>query len=272
MMLQQHINDVENLLIQTSQIPANAGHTLHRGTPREAFIRKFLQSHLTELIGFGTGEIIDSNSQPRQQRNQIDIVLYKKNFPKLDFGGGISGFLAESVAATIEVKSLLTQQELNSAFDSIRNTKALQRNIETSFMTGYQAPGILSVVIAYAGPVNMSTVQGWIAQYVSNNNIQYPSMPPTSNDRISVQSPLADLIIVLGKGFIQFDNSPISFIDDTVRKATPTAKWFVSDNGNGNLLMLFSQMTVVLSGLTANWLNIIPYLTNFRQNKTQFVP
>jgi hypothetical protein len=57
-----------------------------------------------------------------------------------------------------------------------------------------------------------------------------------------------------------------------VRKANPTAKWFVSDNGNGNLLMLFSQMTVALSGVTANWLNISPYLTNFRQNKTQFVP
>jgi hypothetical protein len=103
MLLQQHINDVETHLLQTSRIPANAGHTLHRGTPREAFIRQFLQSHLTELIGFGTGEIIDSNSQPRQQRNQIDILLYKKNYPKLDFGGGISGFLAESVASTIEV-------------------------------------------------------------------------------------------------------------------------------------------------------------------------
>jgi hypothetical protein len=272
MMLQQHINDVEALLLQTSRIPANAGHTLHRGTPREAFIRQFLESHLTELIGFGSGEIIDCNSQPRQQRNQIDIVLYKKNYPKLDFGGGISGFLAESVAATIEVKSLLTQQELETAFNSIRNTKALQRNIETSFMTGYQAPGILSVVIAYDGPANMSTVQGWITQYVSNNNIQYPDMPPTLAERVRSQSPLADLIIVLGKGFIQFDNSPISFIQDSTRQTSPTAKWFVSDNINGNLLMLFSQMTVALSGVSANWLDIIPYLTNFRQNNNSFVP
>jgi hypothetical protein len=270
MMLQQHINEVETLLLQTSRIPANAGHTLHRGTPREAFIRQFLQSHLTELIGFGTGEIIDSNSQPRQQRNQIDILLYKKNYPKLDFGGGISGFLAESVATTIEVKSLLTQQELNNAFDSIRNTKALQRNIQTSFTTGYQAPGILSVIVAYDGPVNMSTVHGWITQYVANNNIQYPAMPPTLAARVNVQSPLAELIIVFGKGFIQFDNSPVSFITDVNRQQNPTAKWLVSDQANGNLLLLFSQMTVALSGVSASWLNINPYLAGFVVGNAQF--
>jgi len=272
MMLQQHINDSENLLLATSQIPANAGHMLHRGTPRETFIRQFLESHLTELIGFGTGEIIDSNSQPRQLRNQNDIVLYKKNYPKLDFGGGISGFLAESVAATIEVKSLLTQVELNNAFDSIRNTKALQRNIETAMTTGYQAPGILSIIVAYDGPASMSTIQGWITQYVANNNVQYPAMNPTAAERAQIQSPLADIIVVLGKGFIQFDNSPITFIKDPARQAYPQAKWLVSDNGNGNLLMLFSQMTVALSGVSASWLNIIPYLTNFRLNNTQFVP
>jgi hypothetical protein len=271
-MLQQHINHVESLLLQTSKIPANAGHTLHRGTPREAFVRNFLVSHLTELIGIGTGEIIDYNSLPRQQRNQIDIVLYKKNYPKLDFGGGISGFLAESVAATIEVKSLLTQQELNVAFDSIRKTKSLQRNIQTSFMTGYQAPGILSIIIAYDGPANMSTVHGWINQYVANNNILYPSMLPNSVDRQKNQSPLADIIVILGKGFIQFDNSPISFVNEAARQANPSAKWFISDNTNGNLLMLFSQITVALSGVSASWLDITPYLTNFKQTSTSFVP
>lgn len=227
---------------------------------------------MTELIGFGSGKIIDSNSQPRQQRNPIDIVLFKKEYTKLDFGGGINGFLAESVSATIEVKSILTQQELNTAFDSIRNTKALPRNIQTRFMTGYQAPGILSVVIAYDGPTNISIVQRWITQYVANNINQYPIMPPTSAAKNRVQSPMADLIIVLGIGFIQFDNSPISFVQDTARQATPTAKWFVADNANGNLLMLFSQMTVALSGVSASWLIIGPYLTNFIQNNSRFVP
>ena len=49
--------------------------------------------------------MIDANSQPGQKRNQIDIVIYKRDYPKLDFGGGISGFLVESVVATIEAQA-----------------------------------------------------------------------------------------------------------------------------------------------------------------------
>jgi len=41
-MLKSHMDAVETSLIHISKIPANAGHTLHRGTPREAFIKEFL--------------------------------------------------------------------------------------------------------------------------------------------------------------------------------------------------------------------------------------
>ncbi|WP_180986891.1 DUF6602 domain-containing protein [Paenibacillus polymyxa] len=262
-MLLRHINEIENTLLQISRIPANAGHTLHRGTPREAFIREFLQNHLSELIGFGTGEIIDCNSEPRQLRNQIDILLYKKNYPKLNFGGDINGFFAESVVATIEVKSLLTEQELISAFNSIRNTKSLQRNVVTSFHTGYQPPGILSIIVAYDGPANMSTIHGWINNYVNNNRVIIPLMPLTGNERNQISSPVADLIVVLGKGVIQFDNSPISFINDENRRQNPNGKWLVMDNNTGSLLMLFSQLTLALSGVSANWMDMMPYLRNF---------
>jgi hypothetical protein len=116
----------------------------------------------------------------------------------------------------------------------------------------------------------MSTVHGWITQYVANNNIQYPAMPPTLAARVDVQSPLTDLIIVFGKGFIQFDNSPVSFITDVNRQQNPNAKWLISDQANGNLLLLFSQMTVALSGVSASWLNINPYLAGFVVGNAQF--
>lgn len=91
-MLKSHMDAVENHLVSIAKIPANSGHTLHRGTPREAFIKEFLEGHLSANVAIGTGEIIDSTSLPRAQRNQYDIVIYKKNYPKLDFGGGINGF------------------------------------------------------------------------------------------------------------------------------------------------------------------------------------
>jgi hypothetical protein len=52
----------EDALIAISRIPANSGHSLHKGTPREAFIREFLESHLPENVAIGTGEIIDAKT------------------------------------------------------------------------------------------------------------------------------------------------------------------------------------------------------------------
>ena len=105
----------ENHLLSISKVPANSGHSLHKGTPREAFIREYLEGHLSSNVAIGTGEIIDANSLSGQARNQYDIVIYKRSYPKLDFGGGITGFLIESVIATIEVKSVLTQAEFGNA-------------------------------------------------------------------------------------------------------------------------------------------------------------
>jgi hypothetical protein len=128
-MLKAHMDEVENTLLATSRIPANSGHTLHRGTPREAFIRQFLESHLAQTVAIGTGEVIDALSQPREQRTQVDVVIYKRDYPKLHLGGGIDAFLAESVVAAIEVKSVLTEVDLGR---SIENARTLRLSSETS--------------------------------------------------------------------------------------------------------------------------------------------
>src|SRR3989304_6861360 len=139
-MLKSHMDAKENALVAISRVPANAGHPLHMGTPREAFIREFLQSHLPENVAIGNGEIIDAASQPNAPRNQFDIVIYKKNYPKLDFGGGISGFLIESVIATVEVKSTLAQRDMEQAIKAAHASKILTPNVITSFHTGYIPP------------------------------------------------------------------------------------------------------------------------------------
>jgi hypothetical protein len=161
-MLRAHLDAVEKHLLQISQIPANAGHTLHRGTPREAFIKEFLTGHLSAKLAVGSGEIIDTTSLPREQRNQFDIVIFKADYPRIDLGGNPNAFLAESIVATIEVKSLLTKEDLETAILSARRAKTLQRNLITAFMSGYVPPGILSFVVAYDGPAQMATVRNWV--------------------------------------------------------------------------------------------------------------
>ena len=223
-MLKAHIDAVENSLLATSRIPANAGHSLHMGTPRESFIRQFLQSHLSERAAIGTGEIIDANSRPGQRRNQLDIVIYKRDFPRLDFGGGINGFLAESVVATIEIKSTLTKDELQAATLAARNVKALRSNVITSFTTGYHPPAVLNYVVAYDGPTHMQTVHGWLPDIANTTGVIYPTLPIEPSQRIATASTGLDAIFVLGRGFIHFGNSPIGFFSDAVLTQNADAK------------------------------------------------
>jgi hypothetical protein len=220
-MLKAHMAAVEATLLATSTIPANSGHSLHKGTPREAFIRQFLQDHLSERVAIGTGEIIDHNSSPnppaQQQRPQFDIVLYDRSYPKLSFGGGVSAFLAESVVATIEVKSTVDAADVEQSMLAARYAKNLTRNLVTSFTTGYCPPGIINYVVAYSGPAQMKTVAGWLPGLHAKHSIPIPTLPGTGDARLNCASPSLDAIFVLGRGFVLFDNAPIGFVKDHLR-------------------------------------------------------
>jgi hypothetical protein len=270
-MLKSHLNAVENHLLQISQIPTNSGHTLHKGTPREAFIKEFLANHLSERVAIGTGEIIDANSTPGQRRNQIDIVIYKRDYPKIDFGGGINGFLAESVVATIEVKSVLTKDEFEKAIKAARSIKALQHNIITSFTTGYQPPSILNYIVAYDGPASMRTIFGWIREIHTTLGLSYPPMGQTLAERVNVASPYLDGLFVLGKGFIQFDNTPLTFLTNEARAQNPRIRWSAADTPDNNLLLLFISLTQAVSGVSASWLNPVPYLSSVDMSGRPFM-
>lgn len=262
-MLKTHFDAVENALLAISHIPANTGHNLHKGTPREAFIKEFLEQHLSEKVAIGTGEIIDAASQPGQQRNQIDIVVYQREYPKLNFGGGVNGFLAESVVATIEVKSVITKADLKVAFRTALNIKGLQRHTHRAMQIGHQPPSILCYLVAYEGPQSLETVVNWIPEINAELGIAYPDMPPDVPSRCRIVCPTLDAIFILGRGFVYFDNSPIGFLPDHVRKAFPQTRWIFSQTPSGNILFLFLMLTQAVSGHSAAILDPGPYLQNF---------
>lgn len=261
---------IENHLLAISKVPANSGHSLHKGTPRESFIKEYLEKHLPSNVAIGTGEIIDSNSRPGQQRNQYDIVIYKRSYPKLDFGGNISGFLIESVIATIEVKSVLTQSEFGNAAKSAFNSKQLISNTVSSFHTGYVPPKILNYIVAYDGPASMRTVHGWIGPEYSRLGIPLAALPADSNARISTPAESIDAVFVLGKGFLYLDNQPTGFVNDQARIANPNIKWVFADSNNGNLLYLFTLLQGATANIEGKWLNTIPYLSSFSVSNLQW--
>jgi hypothetical protein len=252
----------ENALIAISKIPANSGHSLHKGTPREAFIKEFLESHLSENVAIGTGEIIDANSKPNVQRNQYDIILYKKNYPKLDFGSGISGFLIESVIATVEVKSTLTQKDMEQSIKAAKNAKELTPNTLSSFSAGYIPPKVLSYVIAYEGPANMQTVYNWIPAIHSTLGVTIADLPQDAK-RLSTPSPSIDGAFILNKGFLYFDNVPNGFTNTSERAAHPKMKWLYADTPNGNLLLFFLLLQTATQNIEGKWLNSVPYIQNY---------
>ncbi len=254
-MLKAHMDAIENHLVSISQIPANSGHTLHKGTPREAFIKEYLEGHLSQNVAIGTGEIIDATSQPRGSRNQFDIVIYKKNYPKLNFGGGVSGFLIESVIATIEVKSLLDQAGIDQSVGAANNVKQLTTNINSSFSSGWMPPKILNYVVAYTGPAQMQTVHGWILNSHRTLNIPLPSW--TQQNKTEIPGTALDGVFLLNKGFVKLDNTPL-----TLNQQNLNGIRTVSDSINGNILMLFLSLQGACDNIDGAWLNPIPYVAN----------
>jgi len=271
-MLKSHMDAKEQALVAISKIPANSGHPLHKGTPREAFIKEFLQSHLSSNVDIGTGEIIDAQSRPYQSRSQFDIVIYKKNYPKLDFGGGITGFLIESVIATIEVKSVLAYADLEQAIKAARASKQLTPNVISSFSTGYIPPKALNYVIAYDGPASIQTVYGWMPQIYNTLQISNPDLPVNDNQRIQIPSESIDGVFILQKGFLYFDNTPFGFGNSTIRNNNPTTKWLFADTTDGNLLLFFLFLQSATANIEGKWLNSIPYLSNVTVNNLRHGP
>ncbi|WP_413708073.1 DUF6602 domain-containing protein [Ralstonia sp. Ralssp110] len=257
-MLDAHMSAIENALLQNSRIPANAGHTLHRGTPRENLIATFLSSHLSANVAIGTGEVIDHRSKPREQRNQYDIVIYRRNYPKLDFGG-VSGFLVESVVATIEVKSLLDYGALRDAMSAAANLKRLEPNYGRSASFGWFPPKPLSFAIAYSGPASMGTVGDWIEKARTELDIA-PDKWEHEN-RLKSAGTSLDGISVLGRGVHYLCNTPL-FGD----QIDPRAKCFFCDCDSGALLLFFLALQQACMGTESAHLVTQPYLAGHSFN------
>ncbi|UZH02626.1 hypothetical protein OJ965_18405 [Pantoea anthophila] len=262
-MLLAHMSAVEEQLLATSKIPANAGHSLHKGTPREAFIREFLEAHLPSTLAIGTGEIIDSESSPNSPRRQFDIVIYKRNLPKLDFGGGVSGFLVESVIATIEVKSTLDKAGMEQAITAAYQAKRLKKNENFSFSSGYIPPAILNFIVAYDGPQQMDTVLNWIIEIENQLGITGKDLP-LGEQRVHIPSESIDGVFLLDRGFVTFDNFPIGFLNDATRQKAPKNKWVAVTAQRGSLLWLFQMLTQASMNVNGTFLDLIPYMKNLK--------
>jgi len=270
-LLKRHIGLVERVLLARTKIASSAGHKVNIGTPREAFIHEFLEDHLSSRILIGAGEVIDHDSKPGDARSQLDIVLYSDEYPVISLGGGVSAFLAESVIATIEVKSKVDQAAIEQAARAAREVKRLKRSVTTVASAGYQPPGILSFLLAYDGSANMLTTFNLMAEAHHKLGIADPTMPGQLDQRMAIASPALDGIFVLGRGSILFDNSALGVnIPETVRAQGAPAWLAIQQPDEGALFNLFMILTVAVSGFALRQFHPGGYLKGFKWDDARF--
>lgn len=247
------MNAIEAILLAQSKVALNAGHPNLRGGPREWFIRDFLSTHLPGTLEIGQGEIIDALSPPSPRpgnyRPQVDIVLYRRDLPKISYARDTYAFLAEGAMATIEIKSMLTKKEMKTACQASLAHKRLQRGVPMHAMGGGWRPqDIISYLVAFDSQASVATVAGWFAQMPQLLNV-----PPTL---------LPEMLVVLGKGLVwRID----AFPDVPIQTAITGRTWAYVQQCDQNLFTLFVHMLSWM-GWTTSPPNVMGYTQSLALN------
>lgn len=263
MILKTHMDNIEQLLSKQFTLSAALGHDTNVGTAREAFIHNFLGESLGTAVGIGQGEIIDSTSTDVQSRNQIDVVIFDTLFPKLHFGGGINAYLTESVYATVEVKSCLTEAELRKATRAAIRLKSMRTS---SRRDEYDNPVVnrvwptkmLNFVVAYDCRQSMATVAKWLIRAHDLNNSPLPTSRSLDGTNRIPSSGL-DGAFILGKGFVLHLGIPF-IVDPAMHRAHPQMRVTLASQNSGNLLLLFLILNEAISSLTEKRFDLSGYV------------
>lgn len=121
--LDEWANAIQGLLKAGHKVAASAtGHGVLLGDAREVMVREVLMRFLPPSLTIGTGQMVDSNGD---RSRQIDIIVYRSNFPIFRTLGLLDVFMLEGVVATIEVKSTLNKKLLWEALDNCVSVKKL---------------------------------------------------------------------------------------------------------------------------------------------------
>ena len=135
-----------------------------KGTERQTFIDNFLSNVLPPIYRFGTGDATDAAGQ---RSGQLDVVVeypIAPSLPAVPGGGSTRLYLAESIAAVIEVKSDLSSQ-WNEAEHTAAQLAPLRRSFGATMTFGGFPPAqhIPLFSAAYTGWKTVQTAQTRLA-------------------------------------------------------------------------------------------------------------
>lgn len=154
----QRLRGIQGILIGVHQSGAGLSNATI-GQERAAFIDQFLSEVLPPIYRFGSGDATDASGN---KSGQLDVVVEYPFAPSLPVvGAGQSRlYLAESVAAVVEVKSDLAGQ-WSQAVHTAAALAPLQRSFEASMSFGAPPPPRIPLfAVGYTGWQTPQTVQG----------------------------------------------------------------------------------------------------------------
>ena len=190
-LFRSHFERIQRRLEAEGKAAQSFHHGLHRGLIREAFIREFLSENLSEFWGVGTGEIFHPEAQEEETRNQIDIVIHNKRYPKLPLSAGIDLFFIETVSSVIEIKSRLTKSGVRQAADAAKRIKSLANFPPHRFNpTGLvENPRPYAFIFAYDGPAHSETLLRWMIDVSREGDYGLDNLKKTNPSERGVLQP-----------------------------------------------------------------------------------
>jgi len=148
-LIQKHSSAIIHSLSEKISALSDLNHKLTKGELRELFVSNILNSFLTDQFDIGSGIIIN---QAGCQSYQTDIIIYDNRIlPPFIKEQHIGVYPAESVIATIEVKSILTNAELLKAEKAAQKLKNEIYAKEYSIYKDFELFKPLCTVIGFYG-------------------------------------------------------------------------------------------------------------------------
>lgn len=137
--------------VDFEEITSRINHNGEKGTACENVLQSYLRAYIPDKYTFSKGTIIDCTNT---ESKQVDIIIHNKyTTPCLIDMDSTKVIPIESVYAVIEVKSVLTKEELRKSIKNINSVKILQKNTVTGI--SYPTAGL---IFAYDSDSSFNTI------------------------------------------------------------------------------------------------------------------
>lgn len=161
-------NEIESLKAAYRNVSI-VGSSPDVGKLREIFVHQILKNMLPSTVEICSGVLFDADDK---RSNQQDIIIYRRDMPKLSFGEGPQFLFVEGALATIEVKSRLDEQEFDRAMNNILSVKSLKINRKMGMSWGPAPEEVKCYVFSYDS-VELDTFCEYLARYAQRTEKYY---------------------------------------------------------------------------------------------------